>query len=140
MNEDYIEADYPKSTGKELFSSEFIEKHKTDGITDIDLLCTLTHFTAKSIAVNIEMIAKSGYKLIVAGGGVNNSFLMELLERYTGMRTDIAILDCQDITNSRESLLMAFLAYLRVNKLPANIPSVTGASRETVLGAITASN
>ncbi len=136
MSEKYIVADYPKSTGKELFNSEFIEKHKTNGITDSDLLCTLTHFTAKSIASNIDKITKQDRQLIVAGGGANNAFLMELLEKYTGMQTNKAILDGQDITNSRESLLMAFLAYLRVNQLPANIPSVTGASREIVLGAV----
>ncbi|MFN3196020.1 MAG: anhydro-N-acetylmuramic acid kinase [Chlorobiota bacterium] len=139
MNEDYISAKYPKSTGKELFNNDFIDRYNTHELKDEDLLCTLTHFTAKSIAQNIGQVTNNNYRLLVAGGGAKNNFLIELIESYSNQKTERIVLDGKDITGSREALLMAQLAYLRVNELPGNIPSVTGARREVVLGSATLS-
>lgn len=139
MSEDYISANHPKSTGKELFNNDFIVRYNSQELKDEDLICTLTHFTAKSIAQNIRQVTNNKNRLLVAGGGAKNDFLMELIERYTNQKTERIVLDGKDITNSREALLMAQLAYLRVNELPGNIPSVTGASREAILGSVTLS-
>lgn len=139
MNEEYISAEYPKSTGKELFNIDFIDQYNSQNLKNEDLVCTLTHFTAKSIAQNIRQVTNNKYRLLVAGGGAKNDFLMELIESYTNQKTVRIVLDGKDITDSREALLMAQLAYLRVNELPGNIPSVTGARREVVLGSATLS-
>jgi anhydro-N-acetylmuramic acid kinase len=136
MNEKYISVEYPKSTGKELFNIDFIDRYNSQELKDEDLLCTLTHFTAKSIAQNIRQVTNNNYRLLVAGGGAKNDFLMELIESYSKQKTERIVLDGKDITESREALLMAQLAYLRVNELPGNIPTVTGASREAILGSV----
>lgn len=137
MNEEYISAKFPKSTGKELFNNDFIDRYNSHKLKDRDLLCTLSHYTAKSIAQNIKQVTNNEYRLLVAGGGAKNNFLMELIESYTNQKTERIVLDGKDITNSREALLMAQLAYLRVNELPGNIPTVTGAGREAILGSVT---
>jgi anhydro-N-acetylmuramic acid kinase len=138
-NEEYISAEYPKSTGKELFNNDFIDRFGGFELTAHDLLCTLTHFTAMSIAKNIKLVSDDSYRLLVAGGGAKNDFLIELIESYTNQSPEKIVLDNKDITDSREALLMAQLAYLRVNELPGNFPSVTGASKEAALGSITLS-
>ena len=39
-------------------------------------------------------------------------------------------------SNMKESLLMAVLAVARIQEIPANMPSVTGASKKIILGDI----
>ncbi|TNE35689.1 anhydro-N-acetylmuramic acid kinase [bacterium] len=137
MRHEYISRQYPKSTGKELFNLAFLEKNGVLKLTPKDALATVTHFTAQSIAQNIEMITSSKFILKVAGGGAKNQFLMELLNtNIPKAKVKNTILDGKDITDSREALLMSFLAFQRINEIPANMPSVTGAKREILLGSI----
>lgn len=137
MNVEYISKNYPKSTGKELFNFDFLVKH---GILDLqkeDVITTLTYYTAKSIAQNIKIITDKPFVLKIAGGGARNSFLVKLLAEYLPDTTiEKASINGIDITDGREALLMSYLAYLRLNELPANLPSVTGASKEVILGGL----
>lgn len=138
MNIDFISKKPPKSTGRELFNAALLEDIGAYNIKSEDLACTLTHFTAKSIAKNIERYCtKSPFKLKVSGGGAKNNTIMNLLSDYIpNSEVELITLDNYDITDSRESLLFAFLAYLRKNNLPGNIKSVTGANAEKVLGSL----
>ena len=72
--------------------------------------------------------------MVVAGGGRRNRTLMrELQSRCQGLRvrpSDELQLPCE----SREALVFALLAWWHHRGHPGNVPAVTGASRETVLG------
>lgn len=137
MKNEYITRDYPKSTGKELFNLAFLEKYDVLKLSPIDAISTVTHFTAKSIAENIRKITKNEFILKISGGGAKNIFLAELLKEYipNGKITK-TIFNGIDITDSKEALLMVYLAYLRMRDMPANLPNVTGAKKEMVLGSI----
>lgn len=141
MNEPYLDKDYPKSTGKELFNIDFLKKYGVLELHTNDALATLTYFTALSIAKNIDKVTQSEFKLKIAGGGAENKFLVELLEKcIPNAKVETTKLQGIDISNSREALLMSYLAYLRVNEKTGNMPSVTGAKGEAILGAIAKSN
>ena len=74
--------------------------------------------------------------MIVSGGGVNHFVLMNDLKKYIP-NANIIISDSIGInSNMKESLLMAVLGIARFQNMPANMPSVTGAHKKTILGDI----
>jgi anhydro-N-acetylmuramic acid kinase len=137
MSENYISRPYPKSTGKELFNSSLLEKYGVLDIDPHDAIATVTHFTALSIAENIKQLTNSAFTLKIAGGGASNKYLIELIGKNLPMaKIETATINGLDIVDSREALLMSYLAYLRINEVAGNMPSVTGAKREAILGVI----
>lgn len=134
MQLDYISKPYPKSTGREIFNVMFFNKYFSDELEPEDVLCTLSHFTAKSIAHNIIQNKLSVNKIVVTGGGAHNIFLMELLSHYM-KNVDIIQGNTLGIgIDSKEAVCFAFLGLLNKLGLSGNIPSVTGACRECILG------
>lgn len=74
--------------------------------------------------------------LLVCGGGVKNSLLMArlttLLPQWQVQTTNDYGLDADYV----EAAAFAWLAYQRLNDLPGNLPSVTGAKSAVSLGSI----
>lgn len=135
MSEPYIDKAYPKSTGKELFNAAFLAKHNVYSLSPEDAISTLTHYTAKSIAHNISKLTDKNYTLKIAGGGARNSYMVELISHYSpNAKIERPMLNGIDISDSREAFLMAYLAYLRLEEQCGNMPTVTGATREVILG------
>jgi len=135
----YIKQKPPKSTGRELFNqsliSSILKKIKINEINPLDLINTLTKFTVKSIAINVENIAKKIDEIIVTGGGAKNKFMMELLKSELKYK----IINSEKIginPSAKEAIAFAFLAYLNIAQISGNIPSVTGAKKEVILGNI----
>ena len=102
----------------------------------IDVQTTLCHLTAKSIALSVQALPDVVDQLIVCGGGAYNSTLLKTISEYLPackvIQSDLAGLPANQV----EAVAFAWLAHQRLNKLPGNIPSVTGASREVLLGGI----
>ena len=72
--------------------------------------------------------------MIVSGGGVNHGVIMSDVSLCTKIM-DIKKSDEYDInSNMKETLLMAVLGLAKMLNLSANMPSVTGARREIILG------
>ena len=87
--DDFFKNKFPKSTGQELFSVEYVEnalkKSNCKNISIEDLLATLTRFTAETIAeavkinmININQNLKE-ITIYASGGGVHNPLLMQWL-------------------------------------------------------------
>ncbi len=134
----YIKQEPPKSTGRELFSEELLtlilESFGSSRV--IDIIHTITWFTAWSIAENIRLFAGTNSEFICSGGGVKNNYLIELLQNEL---PGVKIISSEEVgipSDSKEAAGFAFLAYLRMAGMPGNLPSVTGAERECVLGSI----
>ncbi len=74
--------------------------------------------------------------MILAGGGSRNSYLKERLQTYL---PDAKLHNSDDLGVSsefKEAIAFAILAYWRIHNFPANLPSVTGAKQEVLLGEI----
>ncbi len=133
---DFIEKAPPKSTGRELFSKEVflnILKHFSN-IDKFDFLATITEFTAKSISMNIKLYSNKSPEVIVSGGGAKNKYLLKRLSANLEICKVITSNEIGIISDAKEAICFAFLAYLFDNNISGNIPSVTGASKSTVLG------
>jgi anhydro-N-acetylmuramic acid kinase len=130
----------PKSTGRELFSMESLQKiiefSSQKKIPKENVISTLTHFTAWSIAGNVRKFANPASRIVVSGGGAKNSYLLELLSSYLSEAEIITSDEVGIPTQAKESLAFAFLAYLRMGNIPSNIPRVTGAKEKVSLGII----
>lgn len=139
LNEDYILMPPPKSTGREKFNLEFIlNSLKELGYTPepIDILRTFTEYTAEVISQNIIQFTDSNSRIIVSGGGRNNLFLMKLLREMLPKSEFIDIEDFGIPSDGKESIAFAYLGWLFLKGLPGNIPTATGASKETILGCL----
>ena len=72
----------------------------------------------------------------MSGGGVHNAFLMRhLAERLAPARV-APTSEAGTDSDAKEALFFALFAHETLNRVPTNLPSVTGASRPAVLGAI----
>ncbi|WP_313124677.1 anhydro-N-acetylmuramic acid kinase [Pseudescherichia sp.] len=131
----------PKSTGREYFNYGWLERQLAHfpGLAGSDVQATLAELTAVSIA---EQVLLSGgcERLLVCGGGGRNPLVMarlaSLLPGIEVRTTDEAGISGDDM----EALAFAWLAWRTVAGLPGNLPSVTGASQPSVLGAIFPAN
>lgn len=137
----YFSKNPPKSTGKELFGREFLNRIiSKKRMRPEDLLATLTHFTAHSIknAYNRFILAKyEVHEIIVSGGGAKNTYLMDLLKDLFSP-LEIRPSDLYAIPSmSKEAVSFAILANETLSGNPSNLPRVTGASEKVILGKIT---
>lgn len=138
LQTEYLRAPAPKSTGRELFNLNWLEQHlvQFDAMAAEDVQCTLTEFTAKTIA---DEVTKNGYthaEVYLCGGGAFNGFLLERIGchlPHAKLATTAALgLHPQWV----EGAAFAWLAHAFTHRIPGNAPSVTGAQREAVLGAL----
>ncbi len=139
----YFKKAPPKSTGREEFGDEFVAKVIELGsqikLPDYDLIATATELTARSIFDGISKGASEFAlpdQIIVSGGGMFNRSLMTALRKLFD-KTEILTSDELGISGeAKEALCFAVLANETISGNPANLPSVTGASRPAILGAI----
>ena len=84
-----------------------------------------------------EALEKDQYQMLVTGGGVLNSFLMENIRTACNEKIDLEIvIPEKEVIEFKEAALMALLGVLRVENIPNCMASVTGAKRDTIGGAI----
>lgn len=137
----YFSQPAPKSTGREYFNYGWLERHLRHfpGGDPRDVYTTLAELTAVTIS---EQVLLSGgcERLMVCGGGSRNPLLMARLAALLP-GTEVTTTDAVGISgDDMEALAFAWLAWRTLAGLPGNLPSVTGASQETVLGAIFPAN
>ncbi|ETN93726.1 Anhydro-N-acetylmuramic acid kinase [Gammaproteobacteria bacterium MOLA455] len=126
----------PKSTGREMFNLSWLETQLIDySLKAEDIQATLVSFTAQSLAAAINGLNEPVDEVYVCGGGIFNDQLMAQLKIALGPKalhsTEKLGLDPTWV----EACAFGWLACQHINNQPGNLPSVTGASREAVLGA-----
>ncbi len=124
----YFNKPYPKSLGREDLEVDILPIFDKPGMKVEDLLATF----CEHIAQQIGKQTKSG-NMIVSGGGVHNSFLLDRIKFYS--KASIVVPDVQ-IINFKEALIFAFLGVLRKRKEVNCLSSVTGSSRDNCGGII----
>ncbi|MGF7480213.1 anhydro-N-acetylmuramic acid kinase [Providencia sp. SP181] len=137
MNDPYFKRSSPKSTGREYFNMQWLEQHLVafPSISAQDVQTTLCELTAASIAEQV-LLCGGSERLIVCGGGAKNAFLMQRLSALLP-GIEVAASDKFGLSgDDMEALAFAWLAARTVAGLSGNLASVTGATRETVLGAV----
>ncbi len=135
----------PKSTGREAFGMHLARQLFKPGIEEslYDKIATVTHLTAWSIAQAYKnYLPTLPDEVILCGGGADNPTLVRMLAQQLSIispQHPIHLLRIDDLgipNKAKEALSFAMLGAATLDRVPANIPSVTGASRQTVLGVI----
>lgn len=127
----------PKSTGRERFGSDFVERLVATPLSPEDLLATATALTVRSIAEAVARFVRPHHEpevMIVSGGGLRNPTLMRGLAEALHPIEIRSSSDYGVCPAAKESLCFALLAHEYLNGVPTNLPRVTGASREAMLG------
>lgn len=141
LSDPYFAAPAPKSTGREYFNYGWLERHLAQfpGLASEDVMATLTELTAVTVAEQVQLNGGCE-RLLVCGGGSRNPLLMRRLAALLP-GTEVSSTDEAGISgDDMEALAFAWLAYRTLSGLAGNLPSVTGATQATVLGAIFPAN
>mgnify|MGYP001158218245 FL=1 len=135
----------PKSTGREYFNLRWLERiaqrHALPLTATHDIQATLAQLTATTIIDSLQSWGGELQALIVCGGGRLNDDLMRRLRKASiGLTYTPDLVEPSEYWNidgdAIEAAAFAWLAHRRLENLPGNVPRVTGASGERVLGAI----
>lgn len=138
MDDDYFRQQPPKSTGTEYFSPRWLESRLNEysAIQPADVQATLVALTAQSIGDMIKKHAAACDSVLVCGGGVHNSLLLQQIgAQLPGLSvasTETAGIDPDWV----EAQAFAWLASETLAGRPGNLPSATGASQPVILGGI----
>jgi len=119
----------PKSLGYEWVEQNIFSLLNDYDISIEDKLGTFTEHIAQQIAKHI----KPNSKVLVSGGGVYNTFLIERLKQISNC---VIIIPSNEIIDFKEALIFAFLGVLRVRLESNCLKSVTGASQDNIGGCI----
>ncbi len=134
LDDKYFKQDYPKSTGREKFNREWLEKLigrvGNDKSRQADIQRTLLELTA--ISISNEVLKFQRDILLLCGGGAKNSFLVECIKV---MMPNIEVVIATN-ADSLEAMAFAWLAYKRIHKEPVDLRDVTGAKENSILGGL----
>lgn len=126
----------PKSLGKEWFDAVFFPTIQKYNLPLEDKLCTVCCHVAFQIAKSIkESGIKGKARLLITGGGAHHLFFIKTLKKYLPKSVKI-IIPNEQLINYKEALIFAFLGTLRVLNEDNVLSEVTGASENSVSGAI----
>lgn len=125
----------PKSTGREYFNIDWLEQKLTSDLPAQDVQATLIHLTAHAIVQAIKKYSPDCEEIYICGGGAHNAFLIESLKAISPCPLETTSVLGID-PNWLEAMAFAWLARQTLMGQPSNIPTVTGAKSQVILGGI----
>lgn len=142
INDPYFSLSAPKSTGREYFNNEWVNNKMsnflqlsspTQPLKPEDIQATLTELTAYTITEQVLLLSTKA-NVYLCGGGTLNKHLFNLIKHKLN-NFNVTSSDAINISSDAlEASAFAWFAYAFDKKIMGNIPAVTGASKETVLG------
>ena len=139
LREPYLALPAPKRTGRDVGHLDGLEARRAGQAPAAphDVQRTLTQYTAVTLADAIKAHGGAADAVYVCGGGAYNSVLMEALGQELGKQVLVASTQALGVAPNRvEALAFAWLGYRFSERLAGNLPAVTGAGGERVLGAL----
>ncbi|MGH8117899.1 MAG: anhydro-N-acetylmuramic acid kinase [Rhodanobacteraceae bacterium] len=136
LDDSYFAAPPPKSTGREYFNLDWLAARLKGDPAPADVQATLLQLSAHSIATALRQHAPDVREVYACGGGVHNPVLLDALRaELPGVQvasTSALGLDPDFV----EAVGFAWLARARLESVPGNLPSVTGARGPRLLGGV----
>jgi anhydro-N-acetylmuramic acid kinase len=140
MAEPFFALGPPKSTGRDLFHSDWLERRLLarpgPPLAAQDVQATLAELTAQICARDALHHAAGLRELLVCGGGARNRYVMERLAQLLP-GVDVRTTDDRGLPATQvEACAFAWLADAFVERRAGNLTTVTGAAGPRVLGAL----
>jgi anhydro-N-acetylmuramic acid kinase len=140
MKHEFYRRHPPKSAGREQFGADFVQPLLDLKLAPEDLIATVTHLTAATIADAICACLPEDAEeceVIASGGGVHNPVLMNFLRGELPEEMQLTTTADYGIDpDFKEAIAFAVLAHETWLRKTSNIPSATGARHAVVLGKV----
>ena len=133
----YFKLSPPKSTGKEYFSSAWLDEkisHFPDCRTE-DIQASLCQLTADTISEAIQRYAPLTHHTLICGGGIHNDCLINMIKQNLSHPVS-STAELGINPDHIEAMAFAWLARQTMKNLPGNLTEVTGAQSPVILGGI----
>ncbi|KYP16661.1 anhydro-N-acetylmuramic acid kinase [Flavihumibacter sp. CACIAM 22H1] len=138
----YYQLSYPKSLANAFGTDEVYPLIKRLELPLPDALHTYVKHIAAQIATDIARVAvkegidPAGKTLLVTGGGALNSFLVNCLQdQLADLQVNLVVPD-RLLVEFKEAIIMALMGVLRWREEYTVLASVTGATRNSIGGAL----
>ena len=139
LNDDrYYKIPPPKSLSNETAMEIVFPKLYESSHNNYDQLNTVCRHIAEQVAAAVKLFphGKEDATLLATGGGALNTFLIMQLEQTLAPLKVKVVVPEPDVIKFKEALVMALIGTLRWREEVNVLSSVTGASRDSVGGAI----
>jgi anhydro-N-acetylmuramic acid kinase len=135
----YYGMGYPKSLSNEFGMQMVLPLIREAGLSTADGLRTYTEHIAGQVrrAVETLLIGDGGpVRMLATGGGAHNTYLVERIQgRLKDLGVEVVVPDAA-LVDYKEALVMALIGVLRWREENNVLASVTGASRDSIGGAV----
>ncbi len=134
----YYSQPYPKSLANEFGTDTIIPLIGKYCLPTNDALRTYVEHIAIQVAkaVSAHPSGHADRQLLVTGGGALNTFMVDRLNEHLRTSGVTALVPDTSLVQYKEALIMAFLGVLRWRQENTVLASVTGASRDSIGGAV----
>jgi anhydro-N-acetylmuramic acid kinase len=125
LSHPFFAAPFPKTTGPELFSPEYLQEYQrltnTLELPAPALLATLVELTASAVALAARhyLGPQPAAEILVSGGGAHNATLLAALARHLPAARLLSITEAGISPDAKEAVLFAVLANETVAGSPA---------------------
>ena len=142
LQQDYFVRYPPKSTGRELFNREYLDRlwydARAENIVGADWLATVSELTVASIAHSYRtFLPQIPDEILLCGGGSHNLYLRQRLQAELPSAKILTTDDVGLNGDFKEAIAFAVLAYWRYCcSFAGNLPQVTSANKPMLLGEI----
>ena len=136
---DYFDQATPKSTGRELFNLDWVDQQLAlfgQALSPVDVQATLTELTVQTVASAIKKHRCDHAEIYLCGGGAHNR---QLLERLSTELSPFEVSTTEALGLAPdwvEACAFGWLAQRCIERLSGNLPEVTGAHSERILGGL----
>lgn len=138
----FLQQEPSKSTGRELFGVQLVERILSDWteFPKNDIITTLTYFTAKTIEHHLKAFVlpiNPVDQFIISGGGSYNKTLIGMIEKLLPACEVITLETIGQSSDDKEAVAFAVLANESWHGQCGNVLGATGASDRVILGQFT---
>ncbi|MGI9077500.1 MAG: anhydro-N-acetylmuramic acid kinase [Gemmatimonadaceae bacterium] len=141
LEDPFFAEEPPKSTGRELFSPEYIARfiescrRASPEATEADIVATAVSLTARSVGdAYRRWVPSEVEEAVLSGGGARNPALVDAITAAIAPRRVALFDDLFFDGEAKEAVAFALLGYLYITKRFGNVPSATGARGARMLG------
>jgi len=132
---EYYGLPYPKSLANEFGTETVLPMVLQAELSTADALRTVVEHVAERVGWAVERLGAKG-TMLVTGGGAHNSFLVQRLRDLLGAAGVEVVVPEAQLVDYKEALVMALMGVLRWREENNVLASVTGASRDSIGGAV----
>ena len=135
--DDFLDKKPPKSTGKEHYSLEFLERILSyKNLSPEVIIATLSAYTGYAVSKSLKDFSPCEIEeIVLSGGGAKNSAIVKYIKDFSNIKVRHSE-DYNVPDDFKEAVAFAVLGYQRYFGLDNNEPKATGAKNQTSMGKI----